>query len=134
MATDGARRGHGVLEGARLPLPRGRSFVCDLLVHMLGGHMLGGYRLCGHRLRDHTGGAAVTGWVTCGSGPAAIEVVSLTRTTENACTITHPYQATHAAIIIKQLMPQPSSSSSSNSLHCPSLLLLNSSFLSHQAE
>ena len=51
----------------------------------------------------------------------------------DACTITHHYQATHAAIIIKQLMPQPSSSSS-NSLHCPCLLLLNSSFLSHQAE
>ena len=51
MATDGARRGQGVLEGDRLPLPRGRSFVCDLLVHMLGGHMLGGYRLCGHSLR-----------------------------------------------------------------------------------
>ena len=91
--------------------------------------MLGGYTLCGHRLRgghrlsshrlrgghglrDHTGGAAVTGWVTCGSGPAAIELVSL-------CSACRPAESVpvYFQLLVTETAPWPERSSSGAALH-----------------
>ena len=59
-----------------------------------------------------TGGAAVTGWVTCGSGPAAIELVSLCSACRPAESISVYFQ-----LLVTETAPWPERSSSGAALH-----------------